>query len=397
MHSYNTRHSTYAAAVSASTAPTVSDPTSVIVDAPPVVPTPVAPTTPANDAPPPVTTGAPPPTTLNAVIANAIDGITAHTAESQPQFPVSVVQDQHNPTVDCYFAPGVVEDQVPTVPVVSPVNAAAPPPPSTPTPPTKAAATVSTDATAAADGDDEKEEEKKEGSVEGVHLNAPLDTVPFSSPKSLSLVKVAPTEGARFAEGTTNHSRKYTNRKKKLLNEFVEVLRSHPEKYARYIVLTTDIPPSFPSNEPTEVVFVLLRGDENRADKVRQLNAMIIDWVSDKRLKKNPLNGGSCFPAPASLNTMIRTFFASAKDYYQWSYSQKDFCFDGGYNGFFAALCKKRRAEDVSCCCCFFFEIFLKFIHSNNSFYSNTASVWQQIRKCPPVCRGCRENRPFQI
>ncbi len=196
----------------------------------------------------------------------------------------------------------------------------------------------------------EKDEEKKSGSVESVHENVTLDTVPLPSPNTKSMVKVAVTEGARFAEGTTNHSCKYTNRKKKLLNEFVEVLRSHPDKYAQYIVLTTDVPPSFPSNEPTEVVFVLLRGEEDRADKVRQLNAMIIDWVSDKRLRKNPREGGSCYPAPASLNTMIRTFFASAKDYYQWSYSQKDFCFDGRYNGFFAALCKKRRAEDVSYC-----------------------------------------------
>jgi hypothetical protein len=188
MHTYNTCHSTYAAAVSASTAPTVTDPTPVIADAPPV-PTPVAPTTPANDASPPVATGAPPPTTLNAVIANAIDGISAHTAKSQPQFPISVVQDQHNPTVNCYFAPGVVEDQVPPVPVVSPVNAVLPAPPSTPTPPTKATATEFIDDAAAADGDDEKEEEKKEGSVESVHANMPLDTVPFSSPKSLSLVK----------------------------------------------------------------------------------------------------------------------------------------------------------------------------------------------------------------
>jgi hypothetical protein len=58
---------------------------------------------------------------------------------------------------------------------------------------------------------------------------------------------------------------------------------------------------------------------------------------------------------------MVRTFFASANDYYQWSFSQKDFSFDGGYNGFFAALCKKRREEDVSFLFCFFVSIiFLK-------------------------------------
>jgi hypothetical protein len=197
-------------------------------------------------------------------------------------------------------------------------------------------------------------------SVESVHENISLDTVPFSSPKSLSLVKFAPTEGAHFAEGTTNHLHKYTNCKKKLLNKFVEVLRSHPEKYARYIILTTDVPPSFPFNKPTEVVFVLLRGDDNRADKIRQLNAMIIDWVSDKRLKKST-KWRELFPSSHITQYNDTHLFASVKDYYQWSYSQEDFCFDGGYNGFFAALCKKRRAEDVSYCCVFFQNFYHSF------------------------------------
>jgi hypothetical protein len=137
----------------------VTDPTPVIADAPPA-PT-VAPTTPANDATPPIATGAPPTTTLNAVIANAIDSISAHTAETPAQFPVSVVQDQHNPTVNCYFAPGVVEDQVPPVPVVSPHNDASPALPSTPTPPMIATVNEDIVDAAAADGDDEKEEGKK--------------------------------------------------------------------------------------------------------------------------------------------------------------------------------------------------------------------------------------------
>jgi hypothetical protein len=155
------------------------------------------------------------------------------------------------------------------------------------------------------------------------------------------------TAGKLFASGTTNHTKKYTTRKKKLLTEFVNVLKSHPQKYARYTVLTTDVPSSFPSNEPIEKVFVLLRGENNKAEKVRSLNSMIIDWVTDKRLKV-PLKNGITYPAPSSLNTMIRTFFAAAKDYYQWQFSQKDFGFDGGYNGFFRALCKKRREMNVS-------------------------------------------------
>jgi hypothetical protein len=160
-----------------------------------------------------------------------------------------------------------------------------------------------------------------------------------------------PTDGDTFAKGTTNHTRSYTSRKKKLLTEFVDVLKSHPSKYARFLEVTTDLPPLFPTDEPTEMVFLLLRGEENKAEKVRSLNKMIIDWVTDKRLK-NTTKNGSAFPAPSSINTMIRTFFAAAKDYYQWSFSQKDFNFDGGYNGFFAALCKKRRNENVSASFC---------------------------------------------
>jgi hypothetical protein len=88
------------------------------------------------------------------------------------------------------------------------------------------------------------------------------------------------------------------------------------------------------------MVFLLLRGEENKVQKVRSLNKMIIDWVTDKQLKNTQKNGIT-FPAPSSINTMICTFFAAAKDYYQWSFSQKDFNFDGGYNGFFLLLCVK--------------------------------------------------------
>jgi hypothetical protein len=155
------------------------------------------------------------------------------------------------------------------------------------------------------------------------------------------------TEAARFALGTTNHTKKYTTRKKALLSEFVSVLKLNKEKYSRFLVLTSDVPSTFPSSEPVEMVFILLRGEENKPDKIRSLNQMLIDWVDAKRLKV-PQKNGNVFPAPSSLNTMVRTFLASTKDYYQWSFSQKDFGFDGGYNGFFAALCEKRRKLDVS-------------------------------------------------
>jgi hypothetical protein len=111
--------------------------------------------------------------------------------------------------------------------------------------------------------------------------------------------------------------------------------------------ITSDLPPSFAVQDLTEKLFVLLHGEGNKAEKVRNLNAMLINWVKDKKLV-HPPKVGSPYPAPSSLNTMVRTFFAAAKDYYDWSYSQKDFAFNGGYNGGFVALVAERRKEDVS-------------------------------------------------
>jgi hypothetical protein len=123
---------------------------------------------------------------------------------------------------------------------------------------------------------------------------------------------------------------------KGLLCEFIEVLKKHGSKYECFLELTLNIPIDFPTQDPTEMVFLLLRGEDNKAEKIRSLNGMIIDWVEGKRLKYAQ-SSGNTYPAPASINTMICTFFAAAKDYYQWSFSQKDFTFDGGYNGFFKA------------------------------------------------------------
>jgi hypothetical protein len=124
-----------------------------------------------------------------------------------------------------------------------------------------------------------------------------------------------PTDGDTFAKGTTNHTCSYTNQKKNFLNEFVDVLSAHPSKYTCFLEVTTDAPPLFPTDEPTEMVFLLLRGEENKAQKVRRLNKMIIDWVADNRLK-NTTKNGSAFPVPLSINTMIHTFFATTKNYY---------------------------------------------------------------------------------
>jgi hypothetical protein len=72
-----------------------------------------------------------------------------------------------------------------------------------------------------------------------------------------------------------------------LLVEFVNVLKKHSQKYAKYLALTTDVPDFFPTKDPTEVVFALLSGDGNKAEKVRCLNDMLIDWVS-KQIIESP-------------------------------------------------------------------------------------------------------------
>jgi hypothetical protein len=393
----------------ATTAPVVAT-----AAAPPPKPAPVLAPPSTHDGNDPAA-ASPSPPTLNDVIAHAIDGIGAHTQEVPAKFPSEVLQSQHNPTVNCYFAPGVLNDLVPPVPAgtqsfassaetsesmpelipghmmgASTISSASTsgssittcgsivnnvevrgrphsPTSSTLSTPSSLPSLVDprsilstgTDTAASTANSETKQNEKLV-----VKKSTPPTYLPPACATLASADAVAAatnfTEGALFAEGTTNHSRKYTNRKKKLLNEFVEVLKRHPKKYARFLVLADKVPISFPTSEPTEMVFVLLRGEENRTEKVRSLNGMLIDWVSEKKLKKPPREGGSYYPAPASLNTMVRTFFASAKDYYQWSFSQKDFSFDGGYNGFFAALCKKRREEDVSFFVLFFFRQFFR-------------------------------------
>jgi hypothetical protein len=40
------------------------------------------------------------------------------------------------------------------------------------------------------------------------------------------------TAGKLFASGTTNHTKKYTTHEKKLLTDFVNVMKAHPQKYA---------------------------------------------------------------------------------------------------------------------------------------------------------------------
>ena len=99
------------------------------------------------------------------------------------------------------------------------------------------------------------------------------------------------------------------------------------------------------------IVFSMLSGPEFKAKKVKILNDILIDWVSDKKkLAKNVMTQGHTtpYPTPATLNSMIRAFLAAAKDQFKWEFSTSDFNFEGGYNGFFKALCKERQKMDVS-------------------------------------------------
>jgi hypothetical protein len=154
------------------------------------------------------------------------------------------------------------------------------------------------------------------------------------------------SEGAHFAKGTTYHYKKYTDRKKKILDEFVNNFKNYGSKYKKFLGITSDELEYFPSQEPVEKLFVLLSGKENMPWKVEILNQMLIDWVKDKRLVT--AKHGTHYPAVSSLNTMVHTLFAASKDYYKWCFTSKDFSFDGSYSGFFAALCAEWRKEDVS-------------------------------------------------
>jgi hypothetical protein len=136
------------------------------------------------------------------------------------------------------------------------------------------------------------------------------------------------SEGARFAKGTTYHSKKYMDRKKKILDEFVNNLKNYGSKYEKFLGITSDIPEYFPSQEPVEKLFVMLSGKENMPWKIEILIQMLIDWVKDKRLVT--AKHGTHYPAVSSLNTMVHTLFAVSKDYYKWCFTSKDFSFDGG-------------------------------------------------------------------
>ena len=106
----------------------------------------------------------------------------------------------------------------------------------------------------------------------------------------------------------------------------------------------------------------MLSGKDDLTCKINLLNKMLIDWVGNLKVKRG---SNKKYHSPASLNTMLRRFFAAMKDKYDWQFATSDFGFDGGYVGFFRDLCERRLAEDVSekkkiyvcVCVCFFFML----------------------------------------
>lgn len=73
---------------------------------------------------------------------------------------------------------------------------------------------------------------------------------------------------------------------------------------------------------------------------------MLIDWTSMLRKKRGGTKDKSY--SPATLNMKMQSFFFATREYYNWDFVYADFKFDGGFNGFFKALCAKRQKENVS-------------------------------------------------
>ena len=165
------------------------------------------------------------------------------------------------------------------------------------------------------------------------------------------------TDVIAMARGTTNNSEGYTSRRRKIIDEFLSALWEVTPKYDAYLKKTRrDVPAFFPSPE-VEYLFVLLSGPEEKKKKVMILNNMLVDWIGAARKKKVD-NGSSIYHSPSTLNYMLRSFFSTTKEYYNWLFTTSDFNFEGGFNGFFKSLCAQRLKEDVSVSACVIVFVF---------------------------------------
>ena len=166
-----------------------------------------------------------------------------------------------------------------------------------------------------------------------------------------------PSEQLARASGTSVNSVSYSLRKKKILREFIEALKKKTPRYDHFLVITQDLPPFYKMKE-LELVFVMLGGKQDRRKKVEILNDMLIDWIGSKR----KADGG--YPAPGTINSQLRAFFAATKEMFDWDFSPADFKHEGGYNGFFTHMCNERKKEDVSTLLLFFHQhIHITYLH----------------------------------
>ena len=173
-------------------------------------------------------------------------------------------------------------------------------------------------------------------------------TEPLTLDRMITNLSSAPeTTGMAMARATTNNSDGYTNRRRKIIDEFLLSLWENLPKYDQYLRKTTsNVPAFFPSPE-VKLLFILLSGPEEEKKKIMILNNMLVDWIgSAKKKKVDP--GTSIYHSPSTLNYMLRSFFSTTKEYYNWLFTTNDFNFEGGFNGFFKALCTKRLRDDVS-------------------------------------------------
>ena len=87
------------------------------------------------------------------------------------------------------------------------------------------------------------------------------------------------------AVGTSNVSEGYMNRRRLIINDFLDFLKAECKKDSNLLTLVS-VPPSFPTNHVLiENVWVCFSGGENKREKVRELNTLLINWVGNRRLK----------------------------------------------------------------------------------------------------------------
>ena len=170
--------------------------------------------------------------------------------------------------------------------------------------------------------------------------------------KSLSTYRdannVSVSEYELKAAGAAVISDSYLAKRRQIIIDFIDFLKTEPSKYAHLLQLV-DTPTDFPITPVLiENVFVCFSGESEKQKKQQQLNLILINWVGNRRLKSTTSCNSLPFPQPSTLNMDLRAFMAGTKEYYLWTFGVSDFNFEGGYNGFFVKLMDERMLLDVS-------------------------------------------------